>query len=70
MSKPTVKQPVVTDELIAALETVLERLWRDELIAYRQRDEEPQSDGGDHFFLQLEVIRHWLDYVEEDCHRG
>jgi hypothetical protein len=70
MSKQAAKSPVVRDDLIDALEAVLAHLWHDEFIDYRLSGGNAQPEGEEHFFLQLEVIRHWLDYVEEDCGRG
>lgn len=69
MRKKSTKQPVVPDELIDALEGVLERFWSCEFHDFHGSGlPEPEREG--HFFLKLEVIRHWLDYVEEDCGRG
>ena len=63
-------QPEVSDVLIDALEAVLARLWVAERCDYFDDGGPPGPDRDNHFFLKLEVIRHWLDYVEEDCGRG
>jgi len=69
MHKKPIKQPRVPNALIDALEAVLARLWEDERLDYLGNDlGEPERQN--HFFLKLEVIRQWLDYVEEECGRG
>lgn len=70
MPKKSIKQPVVPDELIDALESVLERFWSCEFHDFHDGSDPEGADRQGHFFLKLEVIRHWLDYVEEDCGRG
>jgi hypothetical protein len=62
--------PIVPDELIDALEAVLACLWSAEFDDYHANGGDAHPDAGQHLFPRLEVIRHWLDYVEEDCGRG
>ncbi len=70
MSKKSTKQPEVPDALIDALEAVLARIWESERYDYYHGGGSAEPDRENHFLLKLEVIRHWLDYVEEDCGRG
>ena len=70
MRKKSIKQPRVPNELIDALESVLERFWSCEFHDFHGGSD-PDGPGREgHFFRTLEVIRHWLDYVEDDCGRG
>lgn len=64
------QKPEVPDTLIDALEAVLARLWAEERCDYFDDGGPAGPDRENHFILKLEVIRHWLDYVEEDCGRG
>jgi len=64
------QQPEVPDTLIDALEAVLARLSAEERCDYLYDGGPTEPDRENHFFLKLEVIRQWLDYVEEDCGRG
>ena len=64
------RHPVIPDSLIDALEAVLARCWSDEFFAYHSGGSPGTPDQLPHFFTRLEVIRHWLDYVEEECGRG
>lgn len=70
MRKQASKQAKVPDALIEALETLLARLWEGERYDYYHGGGAAEPDRENHFFLTLEVIRHWLDYAEEDCGRG
>jgi hypothetical protein len=70
MRKPATQHPEVPDALIEALETVLARLWQGEFYDYYHGGGDAEPDQEEHCFLELEVIRHWLDYAEEDCGRG
>ena len=70
MSKKSTKQPKVPDALIDALEIILARDWERERYDYYHCNGSGEPGRKDHFFLNLEVIRHWLDYVEEECGRG
>ena len=70
MHKKSIKRPEVPDALIDALEAVLARLWQDELYDYHHGSGTAEPDRRNHFCLKLEVIRRWLNYVEEDCGRG
>jgi len=70
MPKKPIKQPKVPNALIDALEAVLARLWEDERLYYHYGRDLSEQDRQNHFFLKLEVIRLWLDYVEEQCGRG
>jgi len=70
MRRTPSKQPLVSDELIDALEAVLAYLWTAELLDYRAGLGGTRPGAGEHVFPKLEVIRRWLDYVEEDCGRG
>ncbi|MHB1309270.1 MAG: hypothetical protein ACYDC1_16760 [Limisphaerales bacterium] len=63
-SAPT-RNPVDTDELIEALEAVLARYWSAELFDYRLAGGPDSPEGKEHPFLKLDVIRRWLDHVEE-----
>ena len=70
MHKKPIKCPKVPGALIDALEVVLARLWEGERLDYHYGDDLGDPDRQQHFFLKLEVIRLWLDYVEEECGRG
>ena len=70
MHKKPIKCPKVPGALIDALEVVLARLWEGERLDYHSGDDLAEADRQNHFFLNLEVIRQWLDYVEEECGRG
>ena len=70
MNKKPTKQPKVSDALIDVLETVLARDWERERYDYYHSIGSGEPGRKDHFFLKLEVVRHWLDYVEEECGRG
>ena len=66
MFSQTKKQPIVTDQLIDALESVLAYLWSEEFFDYRATAPESDPERQNHIFLKLEVVRRWLDSVEED----
>ena len=70
MRRKSIRQPKVPDVLIDALEAVLARLWAAERCDYFDDGGPTGPDRENHFFLKLEFIRHWLNYVEEDCGRG
>lgn len=70
MRRTRPKQPLVSDELIDALEAVLAYLWTAEWLDYRAGGGGTRPGTAEHVFLKLEVIRRWLDYAEEHCGRG
>jgi len=69
MNKKPVRSPWVSDALIDSLEAVLTRYWSAEFHDYHAAGRGNLERPG-HIFLHLEVLRAWLDYVEEDCGRG
>lgn len=64
MRKPSDRRACVPDELIDALEAVLAQHWSAERSGYHGTG--PGPHRRNHIFLKLEVIRHWLDDIEED----
>lgn len=66
MHKPTTRQATVSDELIDALEAMLEKYWSPALFDYRESGGDSNPELENHIFLKLEVICQWLDDVEEN----
>lgn len=60
----------VPDELIHALEAVLARFWERESNDYHHGTSPCDPERVNHFFLDLEAIREWLDFVEEELGLG
>ena len=65
MCSGTTRPVDVPEELIDALEAVLACWWSDELRDFRAMAGTADPARSDHIFRHLEVIRHWLDDVEE-----
>jgi len=66
MPKPTTRQATVSDELIDALEAMLAAYWSPALSDYRESGGDSNPELENHIFLKLEVIREWLDDIEEN----
>jgi len=66
MHEPTTRQATVSNELIDALEAMLEEYWSLALFDYRESGGESNPETQNHIFLKLEVICQWLDDVEEN----
>jgi hypothetical protein len=67
--KPRPEAPV-PDDLIHALEAVLARFWEPESYDYYHCASPCDPERVNHFFLDLEAIREWLDYVEDELGLG
>ena len=67
---PNTKPHPVPDSLIEALEAVLAHWWSDERRDYEEWHSEDTPRRPPHIFTALEVIRRWLDYLEEESGRG
>ena len=65
MRRPMICQNPVPDELIDALMAVLNAYWFPALKDYRTRGGCDAPDTHDHLFPKLEVIRYWIDDLEE-----
>ena len=68
MRKKAAYQAEVPDALIDALEAILAYIWEDECYDYHHCClAGPERER--HIFLKLEVMRHWLDAVEDEISR-
>ena len=65
MRRPMNCRNPVPNELIDALMAVLDAHWFTALKDYCGRGGAAAADTADHLFLKLEVIRFWLDDLEE-----
>ncbi len=70
MRKKARPEAPVSDELIHALEAVLARLWGREAYDFHHCTAPGDPERANHFFLDLEAIREWLDFVEDKLGLG